>query len=97
MSLELQEHCSLKPYNTFGIDVRARLLAHARDNIPSRKLAATLSIVNMSLHKELRMVMVRKRALQLFVELGRIESQRADQAEYQRVAATGISRLCTNF
>ncbi|WP_244242990.1 hypothetical protein, partial [Pseudomonas aeruginosa] len=25
MSLELQEHCSLKPYNTFGIDVRARL------------------------------------------------------------------------
>ena len=73
------------------------LLAHARDNIPSRKLAATLSIVNMSLHKELRMVMVRKRALQLFVELGRIESQRADQAEYQRVAATGISRLCTNF
>ncbi|WP_244251245.1 hypothetical protein, partial [Pseudomonas aeruginosa] len=30
MSLELQEHCSLKLYNTFGIDVRARLLAHAR-------------------------------------------------------------------
>lgn len=40
MSLELQEHCSLKPYNTFGIDVRARLLAHARDKADVREALA---------------------------------------------------------
>ena len=40
MSLELQEHCSLKPYNTFGIDVRARLLAHARDEADVREALA---------------------------------------------------------
>ncbi len=40
MSLELQEHCSLKPYNTFSIDVRARLLAHARDEADVREALA---------------------------------------------------------
>ena len=40
MSLELQEHCSLKPYNTFGIDVRTRLLAHARDEADVREALA---------------------------------------------------------
>lgn len=40
MSLELQEHCSLKPYNTFGIDVRARLLAHARNEADVREALA---------------------------------------------------------
>lgn len=40
MSLELQEHCSLKPYNTFGIDVCARLLAHARDEADVREALA---------------------------------------------------------
>lgn len=40
VSLELQEHCSLKPYNTFGIDVRARLLAHARDEADVREALA---------------------------------------------------------
>lgn len=40
MSLELQEHCSLKPYNTFGIDVRARLLAHAQDEADVREALA---------------------------------------------------------
>ncbi len=43
MSLELQEHCSLKPYNTFGIDVRARWFAHARDEAEVREgLAAAV-------------------------------------------------------
>ncbi|HBP6460787.1 TPA: UDP-N-acetylmuramate dehydrogenase [Pseudomonas aeruginosa] len=40
MSLELQEQCSLKPYNSFGIDVRARLLAHARGEADVREALA---------------------------------------------------------
>lgn len=32
MSLVLQNEVSLKPYNTFGVDVRARLFAEARDD-----------------------------------------------------------------
>ncbi|HCF2340103.1 UDP-N-acetylmuramate dehydrogenase [Pseudomonas paraeruginosa] len=40
MSLELQEQCSLKPYNSFGIDVRARLLAHAHGEADVREALA---------------------------------------------------------
>ncbi|MBH9396196.1 UDP-N-acetylmuramate dehydrogenase [Pseudomonas aeruginosa] len=40
MSLELQEQCSLKPYNSFGIDVRARLLAHAHGAADVREALA---------------------------------------------------------
>ncbi|WP_043102422.1 UDP-N-acetylmuramate dehydrogenase [Pseudomonas aeruginosa] len=40
MSLELQEQCSLKPYNSFGIDVRARLLAYAHGEADVREALA---------------------------------------------------------
>nr|WP_281517849.1 UDP-N-acetylmuramate dehydrogenase [Pseudomonas aeruginosa] len=38
--MELQEQCSLKPYNSFGIDVRARLLAHAHGEADVREALA---------------------------------------------------------
>ncbi|MFC5698497.1 UDP-N-acetylmuramate dehydrogenase [Pseudomonas sp. GCM10022186] len=47
MSLVLQENLSLKPYNTFGVDVKARLFAEARDDVEVREalvLAADRSL-----------------------------------------------------
>ncbi|GAC1031251.1 UDP-N-acetylmuramate dehydrogenase [Pseudomonas sp. No.21] len=40
MSLVLSENVSLKPFNTFGIDVRARLFAEARDEAEVREALA---------------------------------------------------------
>lgn len=37
MTLVLQENLSLKPYNTFGVDVSARLFAEARDDAEVRE------------------------------------------------------------
>lgn len=37
MSLVLHENLSLKPYNTFGVDVKARLFAEARDDAGVRE------------------------------------------------------------
>ncbi|MFZ6048829.1 UDP-N-acetylmuramate dehydrogenase [Pseudomonas sp. CR3202] len=40
MSLVLQENLSLKPYNTFGVDVKARLFAEAHDDVQVREALA---------------------------------------------------------
>ncbi len=40
MSLILQENLSLKPYNTFGVDVKARLFAEARNDSEVREALA---------------------------------------------------------
>lgn len=37
MTLQLQEHVSLKPYNTFGVDVAARWFAQAHDDADVRE------------------------------------------------------------
>ena len=42
MSLTLKEHLSLKPFNTFGVDVRAQLFGEARDEAEVRQ-ALTLA------------------------------------------------------
>ena len=38
MSLRLQEAVSLKPFNTFGVDVKARLFAEARNDDEVREV-----------------------------------------------------------
>lgn len=69
----------------------------ARDIIPFRKVCGALALANLGTHKELRIKLVKVRALQLFVEMGKIDGKRADQAEYPRVAALGISNLSANY
>jgi len=78
--------------------VRLKVLVEkAGADFASRKVPAALAVANMCEHKELRMQMVRKRAFQLFVEMGQVESLRRDQVNYQRVAAMGIANLSCNY
>ncbi len=73
------------------------LVEKAGDDFASRKVPAALAVVNLCEHKELRLQLVRKRAFQLFVEMGQVESLRRDQVNYQRVAAMGIANLSCNY
>ena len=69
----------------------------AKDIIPFRKVCGALALANLGMHKDLRVRLVKVRAFQLFVDMGKIQSLRADQAEFPRVAALGIANLSANF
>ena len=73
------------------------LVEKTGDDFASRKVPAALAVVNLCEHKELRLQLVRKRAFQLFVEMGQVESLRRYQVNYQRVAAMGIANLSCNY
>ncbi|MCP1647646.1 UDP-N-acetylmuramate dehydrogenase [Pseudomonas nitroreducens] len=49
MTLQLQEHVSLKPYNTFGVDVAARWFAQAHDDDEVRASIAVAAEKGLSL------------------------------------------------
>jgi hypothetical protein len=43
MTVQWQEQVSLKPYNTFGIDVKARYFSQAQDDLQVRQALARRS------------------------------------------------------
>ena len=45
MSLQIQSNVSLKPFNTFGVDVRARLFAEAHNDSDVREALGLLEKV----------------------------------------------------
>ena len=45
MSLQVQSQVSLKPFNTFGVDVQARLFAEAHNDADVRE-ALALSLIH---------------------------------------------------
>lgn len=69
----------------------------SRDKIPARKLAAALIIANMARNKNLREMLVKYRAIQLFCTIAMNTSERVDMAEMQLVAALGLKNLASNF
>mmetsp|Transcript_1285 Transcript_1285/g.4291 ORF Transcript_1285/g.4291 Transcript_1285/m.4291 type:complete len:473 (-) Transcript_1285:817-2235(-) len=75
----------------------SKLFRAANDSIASRKVPAALAVANMANNKDLRVKLVKHRAYQLFVEMGKVGSQRADMMEYQRIAALGIRNLASNY
>ena len=76
------------------------LFKAANDNIASRKMPAALAIANAADHKDMRIKLVKHKALQLFCEMARVtsgEKTRADMLEYQRIASLGLSKLCATY
>ena len=75
----------------------APILDAANDEVPALRAAAGYTLAMLVTHKRLRMALVKKRTLQLFVSMASVESRRRDLADCQRVAALGISRLCCTY
>ena len=68
-------------------DKLTKLFRSANDDIASRKLPAALAIANMAGNKNLRVKLVKHRAYQLFVEMGKVGSLSSPVSPHEALSA----------
>ena len=73
------------------------VMAEAQSEVPALWVTAGFALACMGRHDRLRVELVKRRTLQLFVGMANVTSRRWDVRDCKKVAALGFKNLCNNY